>query len=150
MTSSLPEAKVPNPKDQAASARLSLSLVPATLPAFAALAFTEGALKYGSYNWRRAPVRASVYRDAAQRHLDKFWNGEWADEKTGVPHLASVLASCGIILDAWCCATLIDDRPPAIDIAGLYSGFEPIVAGLQAQFKDYKPAHQYLEADPPK
>ncbi len=92
--------KPTNPKDALAVSKLPLHLVPDTVKVYAALAFAEGAAKYGGYNWRVAGVRASVYRSALERHLAKWWNGEWADEKTGVPHLASIIACAGILLDA--------------------------------------------------
>lgn len=78
-----------NPKDGAATSRLDLTLFPQTALAYGALAFTEGHLKYGGYNWRDAGVNASVYVAAALRHLTKWYNGEAFDPKTGVPHLAN-------------------------------------------------------------
>jgi dATP/dGTP diphosphohydrolase len=102
-----------NPKDIVGSGKLPLHLVPDTGVALEALAFAEGALKYGAYNWRVAPVRASIYVAALRRHLTKWLNGEEADAKSGVPHLASARACLAIILDAQAHGTLIDDRPPS-------------------------------------
>jgi hypothetical protein len=79
---------------------------------------TEGDCKYGSYNYREKGVQAHVYHAALRRHLAKWWNGEWADPDTAVPHLASVLACAGILIDAVCCHKLNDDRPvrvPSMD-----------------------------------
>lgn len=105
--------KPSNPKDQFAVAKLPLHLVPDVLPMFAALAFAEGAAKYGAFNWRETGVRASVYISALRRHLAKWMAGEECDPLTGVPHLASALACIGIILDARMSGVLVDDRPPA-------------------------------------
>jgi len=56
--------KPTNPKDALAVSKLPLHLVPDTVKLYAALAFAEGAAKYGGYNWRVAGVHASVYRSA--------------------------------------------------------------------------------------
>lgn len=128
-----------NPKDAAATARVPLHLVPGSLPIYAALAFAEGDLKYGGYNWRVAEVRASVYVSALKRHLERYWNGEWADPKTGVPHLASVLACAGIILDARLVGKLTDDRPPPADVSALIEQAEAGMLHLQDVFSDRAP-----------
>ena len=118
------DAKPTNPKDMVAVTKLPLHLVPSTISAFAALAFAEGAAKYGAYNWRASGVRASVYKSALQRHLEKWWNGEWADPATGVPHLASVIACAGILLDARLVDKLTDDRPPAAPLSEAIDAME--------------------------
>lgn len=125
--------KASNPKDAQASNRLPLDLVPDTVEVYAALAFAEGAAKYGAYNWRTAGVRASVYHAALKRHLAKWHNGERADQKTGVPHLASVIACAGILLDAELCGKLTDDRPPPAPLANLIDGMELLAESLGAQ-----------------
>lgn len=136
--------KPTNPKDALAVSKLPLHLVPDTVKVYAAMAFAEGAAKYGGYNWRVAGVRASVYRSALERHLAKWWNGEWADEKTGVPHLASVIACAGIILDANLVGKLTDDRPPAAPLGPLVDGMEAEVRRLLEMFKDSTPRHQTI------
>lgn len=143
----LVDTKPTNPKDAIGSTKLDLGLVPDTLTVYAALAFTEGALKYGRYNWRLAGVRASIYHAALKRHLAKWWNGEWADPATGVPHLASVLACAGILVDAHEMSKLEDDRPPASAGPGnMIDGGTYIVGVLKEQFKDHAP-HQYTIND---
>lgn len=139
-------SKDTNPKDAIASNKAQLHLVPDSLNVYASLSFTEGAAKYGAYNWRVAGVRASVYKSAAERHLSKYWNGEWADPYTGVPHLASVIACCAIILDAGLCDKLTDDRPPKADISGLMDEVEDMVAHIRETFA-YKNPHHYTIAD---
>lgn len=133
--------KPTNPKDQVAVTKLPMHLVPSTVTAHAALAFAEGAAKYGAYNWRAAGVRASVYKSALQRHLEKWWNGEWADPVTGVPHLASIIACAGILLDANLVGKLTDDRPPAAPVSPLIDGMEADVARIFALFADRNPKH---------
>jgi hypothetical protein len=137
-------SKPTNPKDAVAVAKLPLHLVPDTVAAYAALAFAEGAAKYGAFNWRVAGVRDSVYRSALQRHLMKYANGEWADGKTGVPHLASIIACAGILLDARLCGKLVDDRPPAAPVSGLIDGLEADVRRIFSLFEDHKPHHHSI------
>jgi hypothetical protein len=140
------DSKPTNPKDAIGSGKLPLELVPDTIPAYLALSFLEGALKYGRFNWRVAGVRASIYAAAARRHLNKWWNGEDCDPKTKVHHLASVMACCGIVLDAELCGKLTDDRPPRADIGKLIETLEGTVAHLKALFADHSPK-QYTIAD---
>lgn len=138
------DTKDTNPKDAIGSLKLPLHLVPDSLKAYAALAFLEGATKYGASNWRVAGVRASIYKSALERHLAKWWNGEWADPKTGVPHLASVLACAGIILDAGLVGKLTDDRPPVADLSGMIDGMEPQVKHLIDMHADKHPHHHTI------
>jgi hypothetical protein len=126
--------KPTNPKDRAATSRLDLSLFPATARVYGALAMTEGHLKYGGYNYRDAGVLASIYYAAAGRHLDKWFNGQKLDPKTGVPHLANALACIAVLIDAVECDKLNDDRPPRCDMDRLLAGAEEYVAQLQKLF----------------
>jgi dATP/dGTP diphosphohydrolase len=129
-----PAVKATNPKDFAAGTRLPMHLVPKSMVAYASLAFLEGALKYGAYNWREAGVMVSVYESAIARHAAKFEAGEWADPKTGVPHLASIIASCAILLDASMLGKVIDDRPPRQPLTDAFEDLEPIVKQLKGLF----------------
>jgi hypothetical protein len=140
-------SKLSNPKDIVGSGKLSLELVPDTIEAEVALAYLEGALKYGRFNWRVAGVRASIYRAALRRHLMRWWNGEDRDKKTRVKHLASVIACAGILLDAELCGKLTDDRPPAVDMDALLE-VEEHIAHLKELFKGHSPRH-YTIADSP-
>src|SRR5687767_12813836 len=95
------DSKPTNPKDAVGTTKLPMSLVPESVIAYASLAWLEGKTKYGGVNWREAGVRTSIYIDALKRHCAKYYDGgEWADPKTKVPHLASIIACAGIILDA--------------------------------------------------
>lgn len=136
------EIKDTNPKDAIGCGKLPLDLVPQTGIAYEALAFLEGGLKYGCGNFRPMGVRASIYFAACQRHLTKYWNGEWADPKTKVPHLGSARACLNIILDSMVMGNLVDDRPPAnpglVTLIDMMSG---TVAHLKEIFKDCNPHH---------
>lgn len=139
-------SKDTNPKDAIGSTKLPMHLVPSSLKVFAAMAFLEGALKYGKYNWRVAGVRTSIYLDAIERHLEKFKDGQWEDPKTLVPHLASIIACCGIILDAEQVGKLVDDRPPSSNIDTEIDEATNMVQHLQELFAGHSPK-QYTIAD---
>ncbi len=141
--------KLSNPKDEIGSDKLPTHLVPSTIQSYAALAFLEGALKYGSHNWRAAGVRASIYKSALDRHVSKWWNGEDVDPKTGVPHLASALACIGIILDARELGKFTDDRPPSSpELVRMIDGADVHVKHLKAMFEKHTPRHWSIADDP--
>jgi hypothetical protein len=108
-----------NPKGIAATDRIPMSLFPDTARVYGNLGFLEGALKYGRYNWRVKGVLASTYVDALNRHMLKWWGGEWADSKTHIPHLASALCCVAILIDAFEHDVLTDDRPPTPDTCNI-------------------------------
>lgn len=142
------ETKSVNPKDVIGSTKLPMGVVPDTINVEVALAYLEGALKYGRGNWRMTEVRASIYRDALRRHDAKWWNGENADRKTRVKHLASIIACAGILLDAELCGTLIDDRPPTAPIGKLIDDADERVAHLKELFKDHTPYQPTIKDKP--
>lgn len=106
-----------NPKTLLGMLKPSLSKAPASAILYMALAFMDGARKYGPFNWREKAVPASIYIDACKRHLDSWFDGEECADDSGLPHLAHALACIGIIIDAKECGVLLDDRPPP----GVYS-----------------------------
>lgn len=127
------DSKSTNPKDVEATTRLDISLFPPSAIAYGALAMVEGDLKYGGYNYRVSGVQTSVYYAALNRHMAKYFNGEWADTKTQVPHLASALACVAILIDAHEQGNLNDDRPPQ-QSTEIYERFEGLVAHIQKTF----------------
>ena len=74
-----------------------------------------GAKKYGRFNWREHSVSASVYYDAAWRHLSAWFEGEDRDPESGLSHLAHVMACMSILLDAEKHGKLNDNRAPNAD-----------------------------------
>lgn len=100
-----------NPKDLAGRAKVSLSKLPAVASAHAAHAMMDGAKKYDPYNWRKNRVLASIYIDAAQRHLLAWFEGEENAPDSEAHHLGHAIACCGILLDAQETGNLVDDRP---------------------------------------
>ena len=136
-----PHGQTLNPKDRAASARIDLSLFPPAARAYGALAFAEGDLKYGGYNYRAAGPKASIYYAADGRHMDKWFNGEDYDPKTGIHHLAYALASIAVLIDAVEQGNLDDDRPPK-QRTGLYARIEQDMARLQKLFPRKHPRYR--------
>ena len=104
------DTKPTNPKDIIGSAKLPLHLWPTTATILGALALMDGALKYGRSNWREAGVRATIYVDAARRHLDAWLEGEDDADDSSVPHLGHALACIAILIDAQAHGKLVDDR----------------------------------------
>lgn len=102
-----------NPKDLIGSMKVDLDLIPGPAEVQCALALTDGAVKYGPYNWREQgkPVQARVYTSAARRHLKKWFDGEDVDPESGASHLGHVMACCAILIDAQACGQLADNRP---------------------------------------
>lgn len=93
-----------------------LSAVPTSAKVGIALGMEEGALKYSRHNYRIVGVRASVYYDATNRHLEAFWNGQDLDpdSKVGLHHLDKALASLAVLRDSIFRGNWVDDRPPAM------------------------------------
>lgn len=143
------ETKESNPKDLLGATKLPLHLVPATALAVASLAHLDGATKYGAWNWRVAGVRASIYLDAAHRHLARWTNGEQLDPDSGVHHLGHALACLNILIDAQAAGMLTDDRPPAIDMDTLVAVLTPDVARIKAKNAAHAPQHYTIEDGPP-
>jgi hypothetical protein len=100
-----------NPKTAVGATKVPLHLVPPVASHYLALAFKDGASKYGPYNWREHRVSASVYYGAIRRHADAWWDGEDVSRDALVHHLGHVMACCAILLDAMSVGKLNDDRP---------------------------------------
>lgn len=100
-----------NPKTAIGVTKAPLHLVPPAAIHHCALAFADGAKKYGPYNWRDKTVSSSVYIGAMKRHIDAWWDGEDLSPDALVEHLGHVMACCAIILDAKSIGKLNDDRP---------------------------------------
>ena len=104
------------------------------------IGFLEGYCKYGRNNYRVLGVRASVYYDAAKRHLDAWFDGEDLSPE-GIPHLANLLACVAIIVDAQAAGKLNDDRNVKGGYRNLISYLTPFVAELKEKYKDKNPKH---------
>ncbi len=100
-----------NPKDLIGITKVSLTKLPAVAIAHAAHAMMNGVEKYGPYNWRTKQVKASIYIDAALRHIYDWFEGQETATDSGVHHLGHAMACMAILLDAQETGNLVDDRP---------------------------------------
>jgi dATP/dGTP diphosphohydrolase len=100
-----------NPKDAAALKRVPMHLLPQVGVVYGAMACRDGAIKYGPYNWRERSISLVQYVGAMQRHLSSLLDGEDCASDSELPHLAHVIATAAILLDAKQAGALLDDRP---------------------------------------
>ena len=108
LQSSIPNV---NPKQQFGMSKLPMHLASPLATAYMAIGLGNGALKYGTANFKATPVLASIYIAGLKRHVDAWLEGEENDPDDGAPHLGAALANLAIIIEARANGTLIDDRP---------------------------------------
>ena len=101
-----------NPKDAIGSRKVPMSVVPTPVIMEVAVGMLEGSLRYGSHNYRKSGVRASVYYDAVNRHLGAWWEGEDIDPDSGLSHVVKAISSLVVLRDAMIRGKMIDNRPP--------------------------------------
>lgn len=118
--------KETNPKDAVGSRKLPWHVIPFRVLAGVVLAFFGGALKYRAFNYRIAGVRASVYIDAAIRHILRFAEGEdWDPDVKGynkedpskgvlIHHIDEAIAGLMVLRDSMLIGNWTDDRAPSI------------------------------------
>lgn len=130
-----------NPKDDIGATKVPLDLVSPVLKAYVAIAKYLGKVKYGSWNWRAGGARASIYRSALERHMDRWYHGEENDPADGTPHLANALACLSILIEAQYTGRLVDDRPPRVDLEKAYKMVEDLMPRIREKYKDRDPKH---------
>lgn len=103
-----------NLKNAAGKAKAQIQLFPAAGIIVGTDAMTEGAAKYGAFNWRTGSVEMLQYLRAIEAHCLAMIDGEDIDPEsaTGKSHLSGILASAAIIADAIEVGVLVDDRVP--------------------------------------
>jgi len=106
------KSKDTNPKVAVGIKKVPLSVVSAPVLMEIGLGMMEGARKYRRHNYRVAGVRASVYYDAAMRHLMAWWEGEDIDIDSGLSHISKALACLSVLRDSMIFNNWKDDRPP--------------------------------------
>jgi hypothetical protein len=102
--------EVNDPKGEAGAKKAPMHLIPPVAMEESAWVHKLGADKYGPYNWRETGVCATTYISAIIRHLNAWRDGEDIDPESGRSHLAHVVCSANILLDAESGKTLQDDR----------------------------------------
>ena len=135
---SFSKATTPNPKDLIGMKKVSITKLPAAGIIHGAHAMMNGAAKYGPYNWREKKVQASIYIDAAMRHLMDWFEGQEIASDSGVHHLGHALACCAILLDAQENDSLIDDRPICGNPDKADALFERLRKVIEGRAKDEK------------
>jgi len=136
---------VTNPKAAYGDEKIPLHLWPSTATVLGCMAFMEGSLKYGRCNFRSSHINVTTYYAALNRHINSFYEGEWIDKKSGIPHLGKALACIAVMIDAHYAGTLVDDRqyPGGYDKA--VEEMEKIIKPLQEQHKDKTPKHYTIK-----
>lgn len=129
-----------NPKDAVGTGKTPFSTIPTEVLAELGLVMLEGARKYGRHNYRSAGVRASVYYDAALRHLARFWEGEDLDPDSGMPHLTHVMACMTVLRDSQFYGNWTDDRPPRLP-DGWLADLNERAKSIVEKYPDPVPAH---------
>lgn len=137
------ENKDTNPKDAIGIRKAPLSTVPGNVLAEMGVAMLEGASKYGRHNYRAAGVRASVYYDAAMRHLIAWWEGEDIDPDSGMSHITKLLACMAVLRDAMHQDMWTDDRPPISK--PFYGQLNQTSAEILDRHADKRPKHYTIE-----
>lgn len=138
-----------NPKQIFGDKKVPLHLFPSTAIAVGCLSFLEGALKYGSDNFRAAPVEAMTYVRACMGHLTAWAEGRDIDPDSGLPELGKAIACIAILIDAKAAGTLIDNRKYPGGWHALMAELEQHVPRLRELHADKEPKH-YTIADAPR
>jgi hypothetical protein len=112
-----------NPKDRLGIAKPGITSVPPSALLHLGRAMDDGKRKYGLMNWREKKVVASIYLDAAWRHVNAWYEGEEESDDASVHHLAHAMACFAIIIDAQATGNLVDDRPVPGNFADLVKQF---------------------------
>jgi len=105
----IPDKDFINPKDLIGDTKVPFRFIPPSALTYLAFVMELGAGKYGPMNWRTKKIRATVYYEAALRHIFAALDGEEIDPESGQPHAAHAMACMGILLDALATGNLIDD-----------------------------------------
>ncbi|MEP2533501.1 dATP/dGTP diphosphohydrolase domain-containing protein [Shimia sp.] len=119
-----------NPKTRLGQAKPGISSIPPIALLHCGRGMDDGKEKYGLMNWREHEVSASVYYNAAFRHIAAWYEGEQNAPDSGVHHLGHVMACCAILLDAEAQGKLNDDRPATP------GNFGDVVAAMTRPFDD--------------
>ena len=137
--------KPSNPKDAVGIRKAPLSTVPMNVVAEIGVGMLEGASKYGRHNYRAVGVRASVYFDAAMRHLIAYWEGEDIDPDSGMHHIAKALTTLVVLRDAMFRGKCEDDRPPRS--CSFYPALNAKAEKIIDRHSDKNPRHYTIADD---
>jgi hypothetical protein len=100
-----------NPKEAIGKTKTQFHLVPPRVIKEVAEALTEGANKYGAYNFREAGVTYSTYYSSTWRHLEAWFEGEDIDPESGLSHVTKAIGGLIVLRDSMLEGNSRDDRP---------------------------------------
>lgn len=143
-----PELKPSNPKDACGIKKAPMSCVPLPVLMELGLGMMEGGAKYGRHNFRVIGVRASVYFDAACRHLFAWWEGEDLDPDSGMPHIVKAMACLAVLRDAQIQGQCTDDRPPRSP-EGWVANLNSKAAFILEKYPNPLPPYTAIPEEPP-
>jgi len=140
------EFKDSNPKDSVGCTKPPLHCIPAHVLFEVGMGMFEGGWKYREANYRVIGVRASIYYDAAMRHLIAWWEGEDIDPASKIHHISKVMSCLAVLRDCQMQAengsgvSYKDDRPPksVVPMAVLETQFKAMLERLQTEHGDRK------------
>ena len=111
MNSGKDTSKDTNPKDALGVRKVPIHCVSCAVIMEMGLGMMEGGRKYGTHNYRSMGVLASVYYDAAVRHLFSWWEGEDIDPDSGLSHITKAMSCLSVLRDSMLMENWKDDRP---------------------------------------
>lgn len=140
------EFKDTNPKDSVGCTKPPMHCIPAHVLFEVGMGMFEGGWKYREANYRVIGVRASIYYDAAMRHLIAWWEGEDIDPASQIHHISKVISCLAVLRDCQMQAEngsgvdYKDDRPPksVVPMAKLETQFKAMLERLQRDHGDRK------------
>lgn len=141
------KVKESNPKDAIGASKVLFSALPCPVLAEMALGMTEGAIKYRRHNYRHIGVRASIYYDAALRHIMAWWEGEDIDPDSGLPHVVKAMTSLLVLRDAMIRGKMYDDRP--VGTKGFIPTLNQKTKELMDRYSEHKPPYTHEDAENP-
>lgn len=143
------EWKDTNPKDAVGCTKPPLHCIPTPVLYEIGMGMYEGGWKYREANWRVIGVRASVYYDAALRHLTAWWDGEDIDPQSQIHHISKVMSCLAVLRDCQmqsehgASIDYKDDRPPrsAVPMTVYEQQFRSMLDRLQREYGERKPPY---------
>lgn len=133
------ELKPTNPKDSVGVRKAPITTIPLNVVLEVGVAMLEGARKYGRHNYRTFGAAASVYIDAAFRHIAAWWEGESIDPDSGLSHLTKAIASLVVLRDSEMTEKMVDDRPPSISWS--VNQTNSLASAVIDQYPNLEPCH---------
>lgn len=146
------EFKESNPKDSIGYTKPPLHCVPSHVLFEVGMGMFEGGWKYREANYRVIGVRASIYFDAAMRHLIAWWEGEDIDPASQIHHISKVISCLMVLRDCQMQSEngsgvdYKDDRPPKsrVQMSALEAQFKAMLERLQRDHGDRKEPYTEL------